>query len=106
SNDANDELPMWHGSSIYYIADKGPEKRYNVWKYDTSSGEHRQLTHFKEFDVHFPAIGPSELVFEAAGKLYLLDLTSEEYREVSIRIVDDLESVKPRLVNVREYLTN
>src|SRR3546814_822523 len=97
---------MWHGNSIYYISDKGPEGRYNIWKYDTGSGEHRQLTHFKDFDVHFPAIGPSELVFEAAGQLYLFDLGTEEYREVKISIVDDLESVKPRLVNVRRYLEN
>lgn len=106
SNDANDELPMWHGNSIYYISDKGPEKRYNIWKYDTGTGTHSQLTSFRDFDVHFPAIGPSELVFEAAGSIYLLDLTSEKYREVEISIVDDLESVKPRLVNVRKYLEN
>ncbi|QEC50954.1 tricorn protease [Anseongella ginsenosidimutans] len=106
SNDANDELPMWHGSSIYYISDKGPEKRYNIWKYDTNTREHSQLTNFKDFDVHFPAIGPEELVFEAAGSIYLLDLATAEYKEVNISIVDDMESVKPRLVNVQDYLAD
>src|SRR3546814_4168633 len=77
-----------------------------LFPYTTLFRSHRQLTHFKDFDVHFPAIGPSELVFEAAGQLYLFDLGTEEYREVKISIVDDLESVKPRLVNVRRYLEN
>src|SRR5690606_11054402 len=106
SNEANDELPMWHGNAIYYISDKGPEKRYNVWKYDTETKQHTQLTHFEDYDVHFPAIGPSELVFEAAGSIYLLDLASGQYREVPITITDDLGSVKPRLVNVQSYLEN
>lgn len=106
SGDANDELPMWHGNAVYYISDKGPEKRYNVWKYEIGTKQHTQLTHFDEFDVHFPAMGPSEMVFEAAGRIYLLNLASETYQEVSITIVDDLESVKPRLVNVQNYLEN
>src|SRR5690606_2788175 len=50
SNEANDELPMWHGNAIYYISDKGPEKRYNVWKYDTETKQHTQLTHFEDYD--------------------------------------------------------
>src|SRR3546814_4862668 len=62
-----------------------------LFPYTTLFRSHRQLTHFKDFDVHFPAIGPSELVFEAAGQLYLFDLGTEEYREVKISIVDRSE---------------
>lgn len=103
-SDANDELPMWYGNTIYYLSDKGPENRNNIWKYDLDSRTHTQVTHFKDFDVHFPAVGPSDLVFEAGGRLYLLNLSDEKYEEVRIDLVDDFEQAKPHMVAVKDYL--
>src|SRR5690606_8008581 len=101
---ANDELPMWSGDVVYYLSDRGEELRNNIWAYDTRTKKHRQVTNFADFDVHFPAIGPKEMVFEAGGKLYLLDLATEQWREVQIQVVTDLTAVKPRLENLRGYL--
>lgn len=101
---ANDELPMWSGDVVYYLSDRGEELRNNIWAYDTRTKKHRQVTDFADFDVHFPAIGPKEMVFEAGGKLYLLDLATEQWREVHIQVVTDLTAVKPRLENLRGYL--
>src|SRR5690606_13749823 len=64
-SDTNDELPMWHGNRIYYLSDAGNDYRYNIWMYDLSTGKNEQITHFQDFDVHWPAIGPEENVFEA-----------------------------------------
>ena len=44
-NIANDELPMWSGEKIYYLSDKGPEARFNLWVYDIKSGTKR-ANHF------------------------------------------------------------
>ena len=38
----------------------------------------KQVTFFKDYDVHFPSIGPSDIVFENAGRLHLLDLKTEK----------------------------
>ena len=101
---ANDELPMWHKDRIYFLSDRGREKRYNIWYYDINAQEISQVTKFDRFDVHFPSIGPQEIVYEAGGKMYLLDLDSHESREVEIQVMSDLISIKPRKETVQEYV--
>ena len=95
NNIANDELPMWHGSNIYYLSDNNSELRLNLFVYDTKTKESRQLTHFTDFDIHFPSIGPDDIVFEAGGILYLFNLASEKYQSVNIEVVTDLMALKP-----------
>lgn len=106
NNDANDELPMWHGDKIYYMSDNGKNKRNNIWVYDTKTGKNRQITRFKKFDISFPSQGPDDIVFEAGGKLYLMNLNTEKYKDVNIEIVSDFVSLKPHMKNVKNYLSN
>ncbi|MCB9315232.1 MAG: PD40 domain-containing protein [Lewinellaceae bacterium] len=105
-NDANDEFPMWHGNKVYYLSDAGPEKRYNIWSYDTQSKSRKQITQFRDFDAAFPALGPDEIVFTAGGKLYLLGLANEKLTEVNIQVVDDYTAAKPRQENARSLVRN
>ncbi len=86
---ANDELPMWHENKIYFLSDRGTNRRYNIWCYDLNTKQTKQITDFSEYDIHFPAIGPDDIVFEAGGLLYLLDLATETYKEVKIDVVSD-----------------
>ncbi len=99
-SDAADAQPMWHGKTLYFLSDRDENKRANIWAYDSTKDTFRQVTFFKDLDVHFPSIGPSDLVFEAGGRLYLLDLKTEKQREVSIRVVTDRATLKPRSENV------
>jgi tricorn protease len=74
-----DARPMWRGDRLYYLSDKGWERRLNLWLYDIKTRKHRQLTHFQEFDVQSPSIGPGpegkgEIVFQYAGGIRALDL--------------------------------
>ncbi|MCB9282568.1 MAG: PD40 domain-containing protein [Lewinellaceae bacterium] len=104
TNEANDELPMWTGDKIYFVSDRGADQRQNIWVYDTKARTTKQVTKFSDFDVHFPALGPSEIVFEAGGRLYLLNLRDDQYKEVEIQVVTDLAMVKPRKENVMPYI--
>ncbi|MBM3882224.1 MAG: peptidase S41 [Verrucomicrobia bacterium] len=99
-SEAADAQPMWHGQTLYFLSDRDEHKRANLWAYNPQTEQVRQLTRFKEFDVHFPSIGPQELVFENAGRLYLLDLATEQSREVVVRVVTDRATLKPRVENV------
>ena len=101
---ANDEIPMWHGETLYFLSDRGAEQRFNIWAYDTESGETRQVTEFADADVHFPAIGPSDMVFEAGGELYLMDLATEEAQPVDVDVVTDRATLRPRAENVSELI--
>ena len=103
---ANDTQPMWHGRTIYFLSDRGPNQRSNIWAYDLDGGGTRQVTRFSDFDIHFPAIGPTELVFEAAGQLYLMDLASEEFKAVDINVVTDERSLRPRVERVEDLIEN
>lgn len=95
TNDAANELPMWHGDHIYFLSDRGPEMRMNLWRYDISKKTNQQLTNYKEYDVHFPSLGPEEIVYEAGGKLYLFNMASQQSKEVPVNVVMDNASLKP-----------
>jgi tricorn protease len=101
---ANDSRPMWHGSTLYFLSDRGPALRSNIWALDTNTGEMRQVTHFTDFDITFPAIGPSDIVFQAGGRLYLLGLDDEQYAEIEVDIVTDLASLRPRRINAADLI--
>lgn len=100
NSNANDGHPMWHGSTLYFLSDRGDNQRANIWAYELDSGETRQVTELADFDVRFPAIGPTDLVFEAGGRLYLLDLDDETTRQVLVDVVTDRSSLKPHNENV------
>ncbi len=104
--DAGEELPMWHGSKIYYLSDNGPEKRMNLWEYDLNSKTRSQLSFFKEYDVHFPSIGPEEIVFEAEGKLYLFHLNNKQLKEIKVNIVSDRIALKNSIETVDKLIQN
>ena len=104
NNIANDELPMWSGNKIYFLSDRGTNKRNNIWSYDLSSKQTKQLTSFDDFDIHFPSIGNGEIVFEAGGLLYLLDLTTEKYKVININVVTDESTLMARNENVEKLI--
>lgn len=106
NNVANDEMPMWKGNKIYFLSDRDKNQRYNIWVYDLSTKQNKQLTFFDKFDVHFPSIGENEIVFEAGGLLYLLDLSTEKYREVKVNVVTDAASLLAQNENVEKLIQN
>ena len=103
-SDANDMQPMWHGSTVYFLSDRGPAQRQNLWKVSVDGGEPVQVTRFTDFDVTWPAIGPAHIVFQAGGQLWLLDLANDTTEAVDIDVVTDLASVRPRRVSVSDLV--
>ena len=106
NNVAGDEIPMWSGNKIYFLSDRGENKRNNIWSYDLSNKQTKQVTSFDKFDIRFPSIGNNEIVFEAGGLLYLLDLTTEKYREIKINVVTDESTLLARNENVEKMIQN
>jgi tricorn protease len=102
--DFADELPMWHGNYIYFITDRGPEVRMNLWRYDVNKKTSEQLTKYKDYDVHFPSLGPDDIVYEAGGKLYLFNLSAQQPKEVKINVVTDKAGLKPVSETTDKYI--
>ncbi|WP_373493300.1 PDZ domain-containing protein [Aquiflexum sp.] len=102
----NDEFPMWANDKIYFLSDRDANQRNNIWSYDLKTKNIKQITNFTDFDVHFPSIGPEEIVFGAGGKIYLLNLANEQYAEVPIQVSSDVSTLMPRKVTVNKNIQN
>ena len=103
--EGTDSFPMWHDDTLYYLSDAGSEHRLNVWAYAIDSGSHLQITHFADYDVKWPAIGPGsdgqgEIVFQNGSDLYLLDLATNKARTVEVMIPGDRPQIRPQTVDV------
>jgi tricorn protease len=74
--------------------------RANVWSYNLDTKENKQITKFTDFDIHFPSLGPADIVFENGGELYLLSLADEKYRPVQVKLVTDEITLMPKVAKV------
>jgi tricorn protease len=90
NNPAQDIIPMWSGTKIYFLSDRDKNKRMNLFVHDLEDKGTRQLTTFAEFDCKFPSLGKNAIVFENGGYIYRFDLSSEKCARVPVRILEDL----------------
>ncbi|HVZ95706.1 MAG TPA: PDZ domain-containing protein [Chitinophagaceae bacterium] len=104
NTEAGNEFPMWHNNEIYFLTDRGPEKRMNLWRYDLTTKISEQVTHFTDYDIHFPSAGPADIVFEDGGNLYLYNFASKQTSEVKITVVSDKNLLKPQIEKVDKYI--
>ncbi|MFI5130344.1 MAG: PDZ domain-containing protein [Chitinophagales bacterium] len=96
-SDAGNEFPMWQGNSIYFLTDRGAELKMNLWKYDLTSKTYTQLTNFKDEDIHYPSMGPEDIVFEAGGKLYVYNIAGGKQKAITVNVVTDKAMLKPKV---------
>jgi tricorn protease len=96
--------PMWAGDKIYYLSDQDEHRRANIWCYDLKTKATREITHFTDYDIDFPALGGNAIAFQQGGKLYLLDLTNEQLRDVPLDVPDDGDRTRPRVADVKDMV--
>ena len=101
---APDEFPMWHGDTIYFMSDRGAGERQNIWALNRKTGAARQVTDFRDYDVVAPSLGPTDIVFSAGGRLYLLELAGEKVSEVPVQVVTDRTTLKARMEKVADNI--
>jgi tricorn protease len=101
-----DIIPMWSGNRIYFLSDRDPNKRMNLYVHDLGAKATRQLTDFRDFDIKFPSLGNQAIVFENGGYIYRFDLATEECVKVPIRILEDRLTGRGGIVNVSKNVTN
>ena len=106
NNTANDGKPAWAGNKVYFLSDRADDMRLNVWSYDTKTENLNQVTQFKDFDITYLSAGSSDLVFEVGGTLHLMDLTTEQSKEVKVSVVSDLSLEMPKRVDVSKNINN
>ena len=82
-----DIQPLWLGNTIYFLSDR--DWTSNIWSYTPVSGELKQITHFTGSDIKWLGGFGNKLAFERDGYLHLLDLTSNDSRQLTITINAD-----------------
>jgi tricorn protease len=96
--------PMWYGNRIYYLSDQDANRRANIWVIDPNTKQTREVTHFTDYDIDFPALGGDAIAFQQGGKLYRLDLPDEHLEEVHLRIPDDGQRTRARVADVKNEI--
>jgi tricorn protease len=104
--DYTDTFPMWHGNTIYFSSDRGPEHRFNLYSYDLGSKQVEQLTHFTDFDVMWPSLGDSSIIFENGGYLYLFDLASHQSTKLTITLPGERDLTMKHWASVSKLITD
>jgi tricorn protease len=87
NNIAQDIFPMWNGDKIYFLSDR--DRTMNLFSYDINSKITTKLTDFKDYDIKFPSLGDSSIIFEAGGLLYTYHITDKQLTKLSISISND-----------------
>ncbi len=82
-----DIQPLWLGETIYFLSDR--DWVANIWSFSTSTKELKQLTHFTGSDVKWLTGYGNQLVFERDGLLHLMNLATNEIRQLNINITGD-----------------
>ena len=101
-----DTFPMWHGNAIYFSSDRGPEHRLNLYHYDLGTKQIEQLTHFTDFDVMWPSLGPDAIVFENAGYLYTFDPQSSATKKLEIYLPGERDQAMKHWANVSKSVSD
>lgn len=87
-NVSQDIFPMWIGDEVYFASDR--DRTMNIFKINMQSKVTEKVTDFKEYDIKFPSFYGSDIVFENAGFIYILDTKTKQSRKVEIKINNDL----------------
>ena len=101
-----DTFPMWHGNTIFFTSDRGPEHRLNIYSYDVAGKQVQQLTKFDEFDVMWPSLGPDAIIFENGGYLYTFDLETRQPKKLTIYVNGERDQAMKHWVEASYHITN
>lgn len=94
----NDDMPVWVGNRIYFLSDR--TGIYNLYSYDLSSKQTKQLTTFEHYGIRWINAGAGAVVFVRDGRIHLHDTATGQTRVVDVRLNPDTIELNPRAVNV------
>ena len=104
NNVSQDIFPMWSADNIYYLSDR--DRIMNMFCYNIKDKTTRKVTTFTEYDIKFPSIGDNAIVFENGGYIYVFDLKTEKYEKVTIKVVDDQNYARNKMVDASKFITS
>ena len=98
----NDADPMWVSGKIYFTSDRNGE--FNLFSFDQSTKEVKQLTTFRDFPILKASAGNGKIVFEQEGYLHTFDPASGSQQKLTVGIAADLLELRQRYVQGNNYI--
>lgn len=104
TNDPNtDRDPVWIGGAIYFLSDRA--EHLNLYRYDTASGETKQLTDYKGVDARWASGDKNgQIVFEVDGALHVYDTNANQDRALDITVPSDLVRARASERSVKDHI--
>jgi tricorn protease len=104
TNDPNtDRDPVWIGDGVYFLADR--DEHLNLYRYDTGSGETKQLTAYKDADARWASgDGKSQIAFEVDGALHVYDTKTGQDHALDINVPSDLVRTRAEERSVKDKI--
>ncbi len=91
----NDLNPMWIGGKIWFISDRD-NTALNLFSYDPASKAIVQHTHSSPWDARWAGTDGASIVYEAGGRLFMLNTSDDAVHEIKVSIHPDLPQVRPQ----------
>ena len=95
--------------NIYWISKLLFKQRWhilmNLYVYELETKSTRQLTHYTDYDIKFPAIGGDQIVYEHEGYIYRFDTRNEKPIRLNIQIDNDQNWARPEWKNVSDQIS-
>ena len=98
----NDVQPMWVNNIIYFRSDRNGE--FNLFSYDVSSKQVKQLTTFTDFPTLNASAGNGKIIFEQAGYLHIYDPATTSEKKLTVGIAADLLELRTRYAKGTNYI--
>jgi tricorn protease len=97
--------PIWYKENVYYISER--DYTANIWSYNMKTKQEEQITFHKKFDVKNIDANSSQIIYEQAGFLHLLNPATKETNQINITVKGDLNYSRSRWMDVSgKNLTN
>ena len=91
----NDIEPMWVGDDVYFLSDR-ENRTLNIFRYQSSSGSVTKVSHEDVWDIRAAYAYGGQIIYEAGGRLKILDVASGAVTELRIKINPDLPQLRPQ----------
>ncbi|MDX2038857.1 MAG: S41 family peptidase [Isosphaeraceae bacterium] len=105
-----DSWPMWATDGrIYFVSDRDPGARSNIWRVPQEGGPAERVTEFDQGDLRFPSLGTDgkTIVFERDFRLWKLDTATKKAEPLRIDIAaetqETLEETRSTNSEVDDY---
>lgn len=95
----NDIEPVWVGDQVYFSSDREGEI-FNLHSYDPDTQTITKITNETTWDIRAVDANGTNVIFEAGGRLKLLDATTNTVTPLSISIAPDLPQLQANWTNV------